>query len=98
MINFEPAFYPEPEPDPTTVCSFCHQQKDKAEIISTAYAHICLECVSLCAEIAADHEKEKRELAVDGMLAIESAMGNTYQPRDLMYRLYDEGYRKESGL
>ncbi len=82
--------------DPETVCSFCHQQKDKAEIIAGPKIYICLECVSLCAEIAADREKEKRAAAVTGMLAIEKAMPDSYQPADLMYRLYDEGYRKEN--
>jgi ATP-dependent Clp protease ATP-binding subunit ClpX len=93
----QPVKWEIPEPDPETVCSFCHQQKDKAEIIAGPKVHICLDCASLCTEIAAEREKEKREAAVKEMLKIEQSMPESYQAADLMYRLYDEGYRKEGG-
>lgn len=91
----QPVKWEIPEPDPETVCSFCHQQKDKAEIITGPDVRICLDCASLCAEIADEKNAMKRHDAVNKMMAIAASIDEPHESLNLMYRLYDAGYRKE---
>lgn len=82
-------------PDPKTVCAFCKGSFAAEHLIRGPNGlNICLNCVSLCTEIAAEREAKFREDAVKEMLAIEQVLGDGYQPDTLMYQLYDAGYRK----
>lgn len=83
------------KPDPKTVCAFCKDSFATEQLITGPdNLNICLNCVSLCTEIAAEREAKFREDAVKEMMVIEQSMEDNYQPEALMYRLYDAGYRK----
>jgi ATP-dependent Clp protease ATP-binding subunit ClpX len=82
-------------PDPKTVCAFCKGAfADKYLITGPDGLNICLDCAELCAEIVSERKKGQREEAVKEMLRVEMAMEDSYQPADLMYRLYDAGFRQ----
>lgn len=87
--------FSEYKPDPKTVCAFCKYSFATEQLITGPDSlNICLNCVSLCTEMAAEREAEFREKAVKEMMAIEQVMEDGYQPDALMQALYDAGYRK----
>lgn len=97
MINAMKWQIAEYKPDPKTVCAFCKASFSAEHLIAGPHSlNICLDCVGLAAEIAADREAKFREDAVKEMMAVEQSMDDCYQPHELMYRLYDAGYRKEN--
>lgn len=78
------------------MCNFCKGVFIARRLITCPdKINICLTCVSLLADIARERKEQIREAAIEEMLKVESTMFDSYEPRDLMIRLYSKGYRKE---
>lgn len=97
MRNYEFPQWAVSVPDPATVCNFCKGVFEAQHLITCPdKINICLTCAGLITDIAQERKEEIREAAIEEMLRIESTMFDSYEPRDLMRRLYSLGYRKEA--